>query len=129
MNLKDLEILKQKGKIKGFSEAGKVEKSNKAKYGAQKVQVGKYTFDSRKEAARYQRLKILDGLGEITCLSLQVPFELNDGGTHSLKYKCDFLYFQEGRLIVEDVKGCLTAVYRKKRRLMKQIYNIEILET
>jgi hypothetical protein len=129
MKLTDLEKLKQKGLIRGFEETGKAEKPNKTKYGAKKVQIGEISFDSKKEAKRYLELRKLAILKQISSLSLQVEFELNDGGTHSLKYIADFLYFRDGRLVVEDVKGYKTATYRKKRKLMKQLYGIEILET
>jgi hypothetical protein len=87
-----------------------------------------YTFDSAKEMRRYIELRMLQTIGEITDLLLQVPFDLNEGGSHSLKYYADFTYYVKGRYIVEDVKGFRTAVYKKKKRLMYQIHGISILE-
>jgi hypothetical protein len=58
-----------------------------------------------------------------------VEFELNPGGTHSLIYRADFVYKRNGEMVVNDVKGYRTKVYLKKKRLMKSVHNIEILET
>ena len=56
-----------------------------------------------------------------------------------LRYVADFVYweidqarkndFQNGKWIVEDVKGILTPVYRIKRHLMMSVHGIEIRET
>lgn len=88
-------------------------------------------FHSTKEANRYSTLKILLKAGEIGFLELQVPYELNPGGEFSYKYIADFVYIdaRTGDKIVEDCKGFRTAEYKKKRRLMKKVYGIEIKET
>lgn len=102
----------------------------KSKYGNKGVEFDGKKFDSKRECARYIHLRVLLKQGLISDLRLQVPYELNEGGTHSLKYLADFVYKDEtGKEVVNDSKGCRTAVYKKKKRLMKQIYNIEILET
>ena len=47
-----------------------------------------------------------------------------------IRYIADFTYNdRNGQLIVEDAKGVKTPVYRLKRRMMAEIYNIEIKET
>ena len=88
-------------------------------------------FDSKKEAARYGQLKIRLKLGEIGLLELQKEFELNPGGKFSYKYFADFVYIdaRTGERIVEDCKGARTVVYKKKKKLMKKLYGIEIKET
>ena len=89
-------------------------------------------FDSKHEAKRYQELRLLEQAGEITNLRLQVPFELIPKSKHGMpiRYIADFTYNdQSGQLIVEDAKGVKTPVYRLKRRIMAEIYNIEIKET
>ena len=101
----------------------------KSKYSNVKVEFDGFIFDSIKERNRYIELRMLLTAGEVANLRLQVAYELNEGGSHSLKYVADFVYLRNGQEIVEDVKGFRTAVYRKKRRLMLQIYGIEILET
>jgi len=111
-----------------FQEINKVPK--KGKYGATKMEVEGIVFDSKKEANRYKELLMLRKAGVIGLLELQVPFELNEGGSHSLKYIADFVYVDRltGEKITEDVKGFRTEVYKKKKRLMKKVYGINIKE-
>lgn len=107
-------------------------KPKKSKYGAVKTEVDGIVFDSKHEAKRYQELRLLEQAGEITNLRLQVPYILFPKSKHgrALKYIADFTYNdRNGQLIVEDAKGVKTPVYRLKRRMMAEIYNIEIKET
>lgn len=102
----------------------------RGKYSNSKTDIDGTTFDSVKEAKRYKELLLLLKAGEIGLLRMQVEYELNPGGTHSLKYIADFVYVvtATGREIVEDVKGFRTREYKKKKRLMKKVHNIEIQE-
>lgn len=102
----------------------------RSKYGNRKHEVDGIEFDSEKEAGRYGELKLMMKAGIIGLLELQVPFELNPGGTHSLKYIADFIYIisATGEKVVEDAKGHRTREYIKKRRLMKKVHGIEIKE-
>lgn len=106
-----------------------VKKRNK--YGANKKEVNGILFHSTKEANRYSELRLLLKAGMIGLLELQVPYELNPGGTHSLKYIADFVftYSVTGEKIVEDCKGMRTSSYKKKRRLMLKVHGIKIKET
>ena len=104
-------------------------KVKKSKYNNQKLEIDGHLFDSKREARRYLELRIMLTAGIIQNLLLQQPYELNEGGSHSLKYLSDFEYDRDGEHIVEDVKGYKTKIYLKKKKLMKQIYNIEILES
>lgn len=49
-------------------------KPKKSKYGAVKTEVDGIMFDSKREAKRYQELRLLEQAWEITNLRLQVPF-------------------------------------------------------
>lgn len=111
-----------------FPEQQKAKK--KSKYGNEKHEVDGIEFDSKREAERYGELKLLLKAGEIGLLQLQEPFELNPGGTHSLKYIADFVYLitATGEKVVEDAKGHRTREYIKKRRLMRKVHGIEIKE-
>lgn len=109
--------------------------NKRAKYGNRKTAVDGIEFDSAREANRYAELKLMEKAGEISCLDLQTPFELipaqllSDGSTErSCTYVADFSYWQDGRFIVEDAKGKRTSEYIIKRKLMKQVHNIEIRE-
>ena len=127
---------------KGGSE---VEKSLKRpilkgrKYRNQKVVIDGITFDSKREAGRYQELKALAARNLIEDLRHQVPFELAPGVKFSdesrkkpaLRYVADFAYRLDGRLVVEDVKSAITAkaaAYRIKRHLMLAVHGIEVQE-
>jgi hypothetical protein len=99
------------------------------KYKAIKTTVDGIKFDSKKEAARYSNLKILEKAGNILDLSLQPRFDLIINGVKCGFYKADFKYIEDGKEIIEDVKGMKTPVYNLKKRLIKAIYNIDIRET
>lgn len=100
-----------------------------SKYRAKKTTVDGYTFDSKKEAARYGALKILLRSGEISDLVLQPKYPIVFNGVKICDYKADFKYRANGREIVEDVKGVKTPVYRLKKKMVKAVYGIDILET
>lgn len=102
----------------------------KSKYRNTKTEVNGIKFDSKKEADYYKKLLILLKAGKIGFLELQVPFELNKGGSHSLKYVADFVWVdtETGEKVVCDAKGFRTREYIKKRKLMYKIYQIKIKE-
>lgn len=101
----------------------------KSKYKAQPVVIDGVRFASKKEGARYLELKLLERSGAIARLELQPRFELVVNGFKVGTYVADFVYFENGKRIVEDVKGVRTPVYALKCKLVKAIYNVEILET
>jgi hypothetical protein len=132
---RQLEQLQQEGKIRGFTECESKQEAKPAarrsKYGSEKVVIDGITFDSMREGKRYMQLRYLLMAGQITDLIRQIDFELNPGGTHSLKYRADFVYKElpSGNVVVEDCKGFRTKEYKKKRRLMLEVHGIEIVET
>ena len=104
-----------------------------AKYGNRKTVRNGITFDSQKEAARYDALMLLLAAGEIKDLKLQPEFTLQEAFTtpvgervRAVRYRADFLYkrrVKEGvdtrwERVVEDVKGFRTKDYELKRKLM-----------
>lgn len=100
------------------------------KYGNRKTVVDGITFDSAKEAKRYGELKVLQRAGEITSLELQPRFPIVINGVKVCTYVADFYYVDEiGSLVVEDCKGFKTREYILKRKLMKAVHGIDILET
>ena len=106
------------------------------KYNAKKTEVDGITFASKKEAARYQDLKLMEKAGEIHDLELQPRFDLVVNDIKIGFYKADFQYDVPfvgndnipAVRIIEDAKGIKTPVYRLKKKLMKAIYGIEIQE-
>ena len=92
------------------------------------------TFDSQKEARRYDELVLLLKAGKISDLRLQQTFTLQEGYisasgdvVQALTYKADFYYTKGGKSIVEDVKGVKTEAYKIKKKLMQE-RGIEIIE-
>lgn len=101
------------------------------KFGAVQTQADGYTFDSKREAARYQELKYLVLAGEIVNGTLLVHrrYSLVVSGILIGHYEADFSYTEkDGSRIVEDVKGVKTQVYRLKAKLMLAIHGITISE-
>lgn len=107
----------------------------KSKYHARKTVVDGIEFDSAKEAKRYTRLRVLEKAGEIQGLRLQVPFEILpsfecDGVKYrGMKYVADFVYYRNGKQVVEDCKGFKTAEYKLKKKLMAYINHVNIEES
>ena len=77
------------------------------KYNARKVTIDGIAFDSKKEAARYRDLKLMQRAGEIRGLQLQVEYELipKQAGERACNYIADFVYqdVRTGETVVEDV--------------------------
>lgn len=108
-----------------------------SKYNSKKTIVDGQVFDSRKEAKRYQELLIPERAGAIKNLSRQVKFVLipsqRDEATGKVierecSYRADFEYTEDGKTVVEDVKGFRTKEYILKRKMMLWKYGIRIRE-
>lgn len=108
-----------------------------SKYGSKKTELDGIVFDSKREASRYAELKLMEMAKLISDLELQVPFELipaqrinNKVVERACTYVADFVYYDKamGETVVEDAKGMRTDVYKIKRKLMLQKYNIKIKE-
>lgn len=116
-----------------------------SKYHSRKITKDGITFDSVREYNRYRELKLLERAGKIEKLNRQVSYTLIpaqyrmvvDPKTYSerracieraVTYKADFTYWQDGKLVVEDVKGVKTKDYIIKRKLMLHVYDIQIQE-
>ena len=125
------------------------------KYNNKKVMVDGIKFDSKKEAKRYQELKMLEQAGHITDLKRQAKYvliptqyelsgEIYTKGKEKGKpkkgklierecaYYADFVYTENGKTVVEDVKGYRDGqaynLFTIKRKLMLYVYNIKIKE-
>lgn len=124
-------------------------RNRRSKYNNKKVVYNGIKFDSIKEAKRYSYLLMLKNAGIITDLERQKEFELIPSQYESferygkkgrrlkdgsrclelpVKYKADFVYKKDGKLVVEDTKGVLTPDYVIKRKLMLYIHGISISE-
>lgn len=101
------------------------------KYHNSKTVIDGIRFDSKKEARRYLELKMLERAGVIKDLRRQVPYVIINKSRYgrAIKYVADFVYYEDDKLVVEDVKGVLTPLYKLKKRLMAEVYGIEVKET
>ena len=98
------------------------------KYRNKKVIVDDYVFDSIQESKRYKELKLLLRAKQISNLELQPHFLLQEsfkknGKTYrKIEYIADFKYIENGKTIIEDVKGIQTDVFKLKHKLFEKIY-------
>jgi len=99
-----------------YRELAKKPKKRAHKFNAQKTVVDGVTFASKAEATRYSSLKNLERARVIRSLGLQPRFPLHVGGESIGEFVADFVYFESGRLIVEDCKGHMTPTFRWKRK-------------
>lgn len=101
-----------------------------SKYHAKRVKLDGYTFDSKVEARRYEQLKLLERAGEIRRLEIHPRYQVVPASMQgkAVYYVADFTYREipenaetwaeeQGRWVVEDVKGFRTPLYRLKVRL------------
>ena len=116
------------------------------KYHSKKTIAYGIEFDSKKEAMRYRELKFLEASGKIENLKTQVKFVLlpaqkepdtvgPKGGKirgkvleREVSYIADFVYVEDGRMVVEDTKGVRTPEYVIKRKLLLYMTGIRIKE-
>jgi len=112
----------------------------RSKYGAVPTVVDGIRFASKKEARRYQELRLLERCGDIWDLEVQPKFVLSvhsacppTSGFFSIQigfYVGDFKYCEAETTpyVVEDVKGVKTALYKWKKRHTEAQYGISIRE-
>ena len=120
------------------------------KYFAHKIKTKDGDFDSKKEYQRFLQLNKMLAAGEISDLKLQPSFELIPaqrepdtigprGGVkkgkvleRAVNYIADFSYVQNGKLVVEDVKGFRDStaydVFVIKRKLLLYLKGIRVKE-
>ena len=122
-----------------------------SKYHSRKVTVDGVTYDSVKEYRRFKELSLLERAGTIQNLQRQVKYVLipaqreycddiytrgrNKGYfkpgkllERECSYIADFVYTQNGEIVVEDTKGFRTKDYIVKRKLMLWVHGIQIKE-
>ena len=99
---------------------------------AKKTEVDGHKFDSKKEAVRYQELKLLERAGKIQNLQIQPRFQLSNHATtvkypngRIAAYTADFEYLdlETGQLVTEDVKGSwVTDIAKLRMAVFEAIY-------
>lgn len=96
------------------------------KFGAVKTERNGFKFDSKKEAARYDDLMLLIRAKEVVFFLRQVPFHLPGNVTYRVDYQ---IFWTNGEVTFEDVKGMKTATYIMKKKMVESLYPIKIIES
>lgn len=105
------------------------------KFKAKKIKVDGMVFDSKREYKRFLYLLELEKEQKISHLDRQVKFELlpKQKGERAITYLADFVYVDNGVLVIEDVKSKITKKqtdYILKRKMIKYFWisNLEKLK-
>ena len=102
------------------------------KFRNRKVEHWGIKFDSVGEAARYRELLLMIHAGVISGIELKPRFDLVVNGLTICQYEADFSYFdrEKRQRVVEDFKSepTMTRTYRIKKKLMKALHGIDIVE-
>ena len=100
-----------------------LKKVMKHKFGAVKCQRDGKKFPSRLERAYYDKLMTLQHSGEVIFFLRQIAFELPGG----VKYITDFqVFLSDGTIEFVDTKGKDTPLSIAKRKMVEELYPIEI---
>jgi len=98
------------------------------KFGAIRTTIDGITFASKAEATRYAELRLMVMGNIISELELQPKYPIVINGMKVCTYVGDFKYRNErGAIVIEDVKGMKTPVYKLKKKLMAA-FGVEIVE-
>ena len=92
------------------------------KFSARAVEVDGIKYPSKAEANRHQQLKLMERARAIRALAHQPKFPLVVGGVTVGVYTADFVYFDGGRQVVEDVKGIVTEAASLRMRLFMALH-------
>ena len=112
-----------------------LEKQNK--YGNTRVIENGTLYSSKREASVGAELQLLQRVGKIRNLQLQIPFILQEAskpqGLRAIKYIADFVFEEKQgtawKKVVADCKGFPTPVYKLKRKMFIYKYpDIEFRE-
>lgn len=101
------------------------QKPRRSKYNNRKTWVDGICFDSAKEAAYYQDLKLLHQAGEIRGFCLQPEFVLQEGNTEhrAITYSADFIVFHlDGTFEIIDVKGYESEQWKRTEKMFRLRY-------
>ena len=99
----------------------------RTKYGAKRTysQLCDRIFDSKAEAIRGEKLRMLELAGEIQDLKYQVKYILCTK-PKKRTITIDFVYIQDEELIHEDTKGVLTRDFETKLLWLENTFGIKV---
>ena len=129
-------IAHEKGRICSECGFGNSQRSNKcavcghglSKYRNVKIRLDGFVFDSRKEATRYEELRLAQKAGKIEDLRVHPRYLILVNNMKICTYEADFEYTDRKAIIVEDTKGIKTRIYAIKKKLMLAVKGISIQE-
>ena len=141
INLSDLPLKYQQQILTKIVSRDRRRVAAAAKYGNVKTTRGSLRFDSKKEAARFDELAAMQGMGQIKDLRMQVEFILQPAYTtmegervRAIRYLADFTYYRRSgndwTYVVEDVKSSptRTRTYLMKKKMMMDRLGLSITE-
>lgn len=132
-NWTEEDVIKHNKRVNKMTDLSKIKSEDstntastkKSKYGANKVEVDGIKFDSKKEADYYSELKLRLIAKDIKGFCRQPEFIL----APNLRYKADFIIFNnDGTSEIIDVKGMQTQVYKDKKKVFEDKFNLKIVE-
>jgi len=98
-------------------------KVQRHKFGAIRCERDEKKFPSRLERRYYDQLKCRQQSGEVVFFLRQVPFDLPG----NVRYVCDFqVFLVDGTVEFIDTKGRDTALSIAKRKIVEDLYPVEI---
>lgn len=93
------------------------------------TEVDGYKLDSKAEAKRYVELRFMEKAKRIKDLEVHPKFVIHVNDQKICLYEADFAYKDDkGEVHVEDVKGCRTALFILKKKLLKAVMGLEVEE-
>lgn len=107
------------------------------KYRSRKTAYNGQLYDSKKEARYAAKLDLLLKSGIVTEIKRQVPFKWEtiyrangkELVSNQFRYVVDFVVtYSTGEIEYIDVKGFKTADYKRKKKIMKALFDIDIVE-
>lgn len=128
MRFDSIDALPEKYREQVMKKQGQVErdKPRKSKYGAVKTWVDGICFDSKKEAEKYNALKLLAKCGLIKGFLYHGKIILAEGldkDSQALTYVPDFVVIKEdGTADIIDTKGMETPEFKIKMKTLKAKY-------
>ena len=121
----DVKRFNSKAKQVGDIAEKLVKPQKESKYHNKHVTVDSINFDSQREADYYCELKLRLKAGEIKGFCRQAEFIL----APNLRYKADFVVFNnDGTSEIIDVKGMQTDVYKLKKKVFEDKFDLKIKE-
>lgn len=99
-------------------------KKKPSKYHNNKIEVDGIIWDSHREYNHWCELRLLEAAGVISGLRRQVKFFLDEEtATGRTKYlRVDFVYEQEGKLVLDDTKGYPDPNWTEKWKKLQRKY-------